>query len=75
MKYYKNTKFTKAITSTGFVTIIACALIAVGAIAWFVLSRDNAVTKTPSDNSQSQQEYPDTDNSYNNTVEVPDVCE
>ena len=75
MKYYKNTKFTKAITSTGFVTIIACALIAVGAIAWFVLSRDNAVTKTPSDNSQSQQEYPDTDNSYNNTVEVPDVSE
>ncbi|MBQ8740986.1 MAG: M23 family metallopeptidase [Clostridia bacterium] len=75
MKYYKTSKFTKAITSTGFVTIVACALIAVGAIAWFALSRDNTVSETPSDNSQSQQEYPDTNNSYNNTVEVPDVSE
>lgn len=72
MKYYKNTKFTKAITSTGFVTIIACALIAVGAITWFVLSSDNAVTETPSDNSQSQQEYPNTDNSYNSVTVIPE---
>lgn len=75
MKYYKTSKFTKAITSTGFVTIVACALIAVGAITWFALSRDNTVSETPSDNNSSQQEYPDTNNSYNNTVEVPDIDE
>ena len=75
MKYYKTSKFTKAITSTGFVTIVACALIAVGAITWFALSRDNTVGETPSDNNSSQQEYPDTNNSYNNTVEVPDINE
>lgn len=75
MKYYKTSKFTKAITSTGFVTIVACALIAVGAIAWFALSRDNAVSETPPDNSQSQQEYPDTDNSYNSEASIPDANE
>ena len=72
MKYYKSSKFTKAITSTGFVTIVACALIAVGAIAWFALSRNNTVTETPSQNN-SQQSYPDTDNSYNSKAETPQV--
>lgn len=75
MKYYKTSKFTKAITSTGFVTIVACALIAVGAIAWFALSRDNAVTEAPSDNSSSQQEYSEPDNSYNSEVALPEVSE
>lgn len=73
MKYYKTSKFTKAITSTGFVAIVACALIAVGAIAWFTLSRDNAVTETPSDNNSSKQEYPDTDNSYNSQADTPQI--
>ncbi len=75
MKYYKTSKFTKAITSTGFVTIVACALIAVGAIAWFALSRNNSVTETPSDNNSSIQEYSEPDNSYNSEVTVPDVSE
>lgn len=74
MKYYKTSKFTKAITSTGFVTIVACALIAVGAIAWFALSRNNTVTETPSENS-SAQSYPQTDTSYNNEVNEPEVSE
>ncbi len=73
MKYYKTSKFTKAITSTGFVTIVACALIAVGAISWFALSRDSAVTETPSDNSSSKQEYNNPDNSYNSEVETPQL--
>lgn len=64
MKYYKTPKFAKVLTSTGFFTVIACALIAVGAIAWFTLSRKNDVTEIPSDQS-SQQTYPNTDNSYN----------
>ncbi len=70
MKYYKSSKFTKAITSTGFVTMIACLLIAVGAIGWFALSHNNSVSEAPSDIS-SGQSYPDTDNSYNSKVEVP----
>lgn len=74
MKYYKTSKFTKAITSTGFVTIVACALIAVGAIAWFALSRNNTVTETPSENS-SAQSYPQTDTSYNNEVNESEVSE
>ena len=72
MKYHKTSKFTKAITSTGFVTIIACALIAVGAIAWFALSRNNvAIENTP--NSNSQQSYPSTDNSYNSEADLPQI--
>lgn len=70
MKYYKTSNFTKAITSTGFVAVVACALIAVGALAWFVFSRDNNTTTTPSENSSLEQEYPSVDNSYNNDVEI-----
>ena len=73
MKYYKTSKFTKAITSTGFVTITACALIAVGAISWFVLSRDNTVSETPSKNNSSKQEYNQPDNSYNSEASLPQV--
>ncbi len=73
MKYYKTSKFTKAITSTGFVTIVACALIAVGAISWFALSRDNTVKEKPSDNNSSKSEYPNTNNSYNSEADVPQV--
>ncbi len=64
MKYYKTSKFTKMITSTGFIVMTACLLIAVGAIGWFALSRSNTAVETPGENS-SQQEYPKTDNSYN----------
>ena len=70
MKYYKTSKFTKAVTSTGFITMIACLLIAVGAIGWFALSRKDAVSEAPSNNS-SVQSYPKTDSSYNSKVEVP----
>lgn len=51
MKYYKSSKFTKAITSTGFISITAVALIAVGAVSWFALSKNNNVTETPQNNS------------------------
>lgn len=72
MKYYKTSKFTKALTSTGFVTIVACALIAVGAIAWFTLSRSNSVSETPSQNN-SVPSYPETDNSYNSKADTPNT--
>lgn len=73
MKYYKSSKFTKAITSTGFVTMTACALIAIGAISWFALSKNNTVTETPQDNTLPHSSYPDTDDSYNSTVDIPDA--
>ncbi len=75
MKYYKSSKFTKAITSTGFVSITAVALIAIGAISWFALSKSNNVTETPQDNSLPFSSYPDPDNSYNSTVDIPNTPE
>lgn len=72
MKYYKTSKFTKSIASTGFIAIIACVLIAAGAITWFALSnKNNAVTKTPSKENSSINSYPHTDNSYNSSAEIP----
>lgn len=74
MKYYKTSKFTKMLTSTGFVSVVACALIAIGAITWFVLSRNNDTIKAPSEN-QSKEEYTDNDDSYNDipnsSIETP----
>lgn len=64
MKYYKTSKFTKMISSTGFIVMTACLLIAVGAIGWFALARKNNVVEAPSENS-SIQEYSKPDNSYN----------
>ena len=73
MKYYKTSKFTKAITSTGFITIIACVLIAAGAITWFALSRNNkAVTENSSSDLQTPS-YNNTDSTYNNSTEAPDA--
>ena len=75
MKYYKSSKFTKAVTSTGFITMTACVLIAVGAIAWFSLSKNNAVTEPPTNDEVSQQSYPDSDISYNSNIEAPATSE
>lgn len=75
MKYYKSSKFAQTITSTGFITLTACALIAIGAISWFVLSKNNNIVETPQDDNVSHSSYPDTDNSYNSTVDTPSVTE
>lgn len=78
MKYYNNTsKFSKAIGSTGFITIIACALIAVGAIAWFALSGKTTVTETPSNTpDSSDQSYNDNNATYNNSeAETPSIIQ
>ena len=72
MKYYNTSRFTKAVTSTGFITVVACALIAIGAIGWFALSRSKAVTETPSDNSSLTPSYPDANSSYNSKADTPD---
>lgn len=74
MKYYKQKNFSKAIGSTGFIAMIACVLIAVGAISWFALSRKNNTTTTPSTNNSSSQEYNNNDVTYNNsTAENPNI--
>lgn len=76
MKYYKSSNFTKAIGSTGFITIVACALIAVGAIGWFALSRNDSIAETPSNSgTQSEQSYPTPDTSYNSETDVPDISQ
>ena len=69
MKYYKTNKFSKLIASSGFITIAACILIALGAIGWFALSNKAAVKDTPSD-TKNEQSYPDDTNSYNSQVEI-----
>lgn len=42
MKYYES-RFTKFIGSTGFYAIIACCIIAIGAVSWFAVSRYNTL--------------------------------
>jgi len=75
VKYYKNQNFAKSVGTTGFVTIVACGLIAVGAVGWFALSRNNGINEAPSDNFSSNSSYPDDDFSYNDVSSVPDIVE
>ena len=77
MKYYKSSNFSKSIGTTGIIAIAACALIAVGAIAWFALSRKATVTETPSTTPKSSdQSYNDNDTTYNNSkAETPSVSQ
>ena len=75
MKYYKSTKFTKFVTSTGFIAITACVLIAIGAFSWFLLANANTknVPQNNYDNNSLNSSYPNNNDSYNNTVEIPDT--
>ncbi len=74
MKYYKSSKFAKSIGTTGIIAIAACSLIAVGAIAWFALSRKNPVSEKPlSESKTSQDEYNNSDVSYNSSADTPTV--
>ena len=74
MKYYKTSKFTKFVTSTGFVATTACLLIAIGALSWFLLSKTSA-NQTQQNNNSLNSSYQGTNDSYNNTVEIPDTSE
>lgn len=67
MKYYKTNDFAKKITSTGFITVTACVLVAIGTISWFALSRKNKnnISQTPSESNRSELSYPDNESSYN----------
>ncbi len=74
MKYYKTTKFSKLIASSGFISIVACALIAIGAIGWFALSKNNDITESTPD-TKIEESYPSENNSYNSEVEPPTIEE
>lgn len=69
MKYYKTSKFTKMVTSTGFIAMSACLLIAIGAITWFALSKNNALNEKQNKNN-SELTYPDSNESYNENVDI-----
>ncbi len=72
MKYYKTSKFSRVVSSTGFIAVTASLLIAIGAIGWFTLSRSKEkIESTPKNN--SIEEYNDNINSYDNTEDIPDV--
>ncbi len=70
MKYYKSNSFAKAIGSTGFVSIAACVLIAVGAISWFALSRNNSNKINQNSSNDSNQSYIEENQSYNDNTSV-----
>lgn len=75
MKYYKTSKFTKAITSTGFITITSCALLAVGAVGWFAFSHNEKIENNVPENNSLIQEYPKTNNSYNSDINQSEISE
>ena len=54
--------------------MVACALIAVGAIAWFALSK-NSISEPQTNNNISYPTYPNEENSYNSDIETPIVSE
>lgn len=69
MKYYKTSKFPKYIASSGFIAIVACALIAIGAIGWFTLSNKNDSQIKPETNIE-QPSYINDTSSYNSEVDT-----
>lgn len=80
MKYYKSStqRFPKLIGSTGFITIIACCLIAIGAAAWFAVSRYDSADQGngPASVNEGSQSYSQDDGTYNNsTAQTPEVSQ
>lgn len=68
MKYYKTSRFPKAIGATGLFTIIVGCLLVLGIASWFAVSRYN-VSKTAPKITPEVSSYTSSDSSYNNTVE------
>ncbi len=68
MKYYKQNSFLKVISSTGFLTVTMCVLIAIGGVAWFALSRNNNVVEKP--DTQEESSYTKPQESYNKDTSI-----
>lgn len=68
MKYYKTSRFPKAIGATGLFTIIIGCLLVLGIASWFAVSRYNA-SKTAPKVTPDVSSYTSSDSSYNSTVE------
>jgi len=56
MKYYETSKFPRFIGSTGFFSVIAICLIALGAVSWFAVSRFNSKIEEPQSSVESPAE-------------------
>ena len=77
MKYNETSKFPKFIGSAGFITLVACCLIAIGAATWFTVSRRNnpiSDNENSSNNSSVQNEsYESQDETYNDVTDIPEA--
>ncbi len=73
MRYKESTKFPKLIGSTGFIVVMSCCLIAVGAAIWFAVSRVNSVNEKGTTSPQSS--YNSQQSSYNENTEMPEAVE
>lgn len=70
MKYYKRSRFPRFIGSTGFIALIACALIAVGAIVWLAVSNRRAEERKPeTEQSEKMPSYDEPTPSYNSSAD------
>lgn len=68
MKYYKTSRFPKAIGATGLFTIIIGCLLVLGIASWFAVSRYNASKPAPKATPDTSS-YSSSDNSYNSIIE------
>ncbi len=70
MKYYKSSRFPRFIGSTGFLALLACALIAIGVAVWFGVSNNRAEEKTPKTESRTENtpSYDEPTPSYNSST-------
>lgn len=65
MKYFENPKSKKGGLNTGFYITVICCLVAVGAAAWFALSRSSSTVPQSDPQSKPDQSYNDPSSSYN----------
>ncbi len=70
MKYYKASKFSRPIASTGFYAVIICCLLALGAAGWFAVSKYNDMTKANDTKPKNSipQSYSDNTPQYNSNT-------
>lgn len=73
MRYKETSRFPKLIGSTGFIVVMSCCLIAVGAAIWFAVSRVNNANERGT--SSPDTSYNSQEPSYNENAEMPQAVE
>ncbi len=71
MKYTSTSRFPRFVGGTGFYAIIALCLLGLGAASWFAVSRYNKMENGVTPQS-SLNEYSSTQDSYNNSTDMPE---